>query len=128
VDLGRIGERTAALESFPGPRVRTVVIDSMKWPEVWRAAADTVPPPPVTFGNDALILVATRAYPAGPSSLSVKWIRRCKRTGVIVVANVETGFFSIANVAQPSRGMALVRVPRRALDSARVVFRDFHSK
>lgn len=128
VDLGNIAERTAQLENYRGPQVRTVVIDSTKWLEVWRATADTVPPPPVAFGSDALILLATRAYPFGPTSLSVKWIRKCRRSGVIVVASVQTGFFQLVHETYPSRGMALVRVPRGELESARIVFQEFHAK
>jgi hypothetical protein len=128
VDVEDIADRTAQLESIHGgPRVRAVIIDSTKWPEAWRAAADTVGPPPVTFGTDALILVATRGYPMGRIALTVKWIRRCRRTGVIVVATLQTSPHLIAT-AHPSRGMSLVRVPRRALDGATVAFRDLPSK
>jgi hypothetical protein len=126
--MGRLAERAALLDYFHwGPRVRAVVIDSTKWPEVWRAAADTVPPPPVTFGSDALILVATHGHSKGPSTLAVKWIRRCRRTGDIVVATLENPP-QLVGTAYPTRGMSLVRVPRRALDGAIVAFRDLPSK
>lgn len=128
VDLGLAAERTAWLGYFHGgPRVRAVVIDSTKWPEVWRAAADTVPMPPVVFGSDALMLLATRGYHFGPSTLIVKWIRRCRRTGTIVVASLQDRVMS-GGTDSPSRGMTLVRVPRRELDGARVVFRDLPPK
>jgi hypothetical protein len=126
VDLGGIPERTASLEHFRGPRVRAVVIDSATWPEVWRKTADTVPPPRIAFGSDVLLLLANESRAMGPSTLTVKWIRQCRRTGTIIVASQKNPRRSYST-AEPSRGMALVRVPRPALDSARVVFLDLPS-
>ena len=103
------------------PRTRAVVVDSATWPAVWHAAADTVPLPPVAFGDDGLMLVATRGYSMGTSTLDGKWIRRCRRTGVVVVATLENPPH-VAGTAVLSRGMSLVRAPRRALEGARVVF------
>ena len=128
VDLGRLAERASSLQDIQsGPPTRAVVMDSTKWPEVWRAAADTVPVPPVSFGTDALMLLATRIYPMGPTFLTVKWVRRCRRTGVIVVASQQNPPHLLGTTVL-SRGMALVRVPRRELNGARVVFRDLPSK
>jgi hypothetical protein len=59
--------------------------------------------------------------------LKVKWIRQCRRTGVVVVATLENLPHLIGETVL-SRGISLVRVPRRALDSARVVFRDLPMK
>lgn len=127
-----------------GPSTRTVVVDSTKWAAAWRAATDTsysperirlpdgrdsmrtpvTPVPPIAFRRDAIVFVATRGYSGGPTSLAITSIRRCRRTGVVVVQTPDTsrrhGF------DYPSRGFATARVPRRVVERAAIVFLDRH--
>jgi hypothetical protein len=78
--------------------------------------------PPLWFGNEAVIFLATEGYSVGPTSLSISSIRRCRRTGVIVVTSTET--HSMLGYDSPTRGFAAARIPRRVVEGARVVFVD----
>jgi hypothetical protein len=124
VDLGRVQREAAQQERIlTGPRTRKVILDSLAWPSAWRVAVDTVPVPSLTFGDDALVLVGTQTYTVGPFNLDVVAIRRCRATGVIVVAVEETGVHGGVE-DHGSRGLSVVRVHRAALAGKQVKFVD----
>jgi len=128
VDLGRIQREAAQQERIlTGPRTRNVILDSLAWPSAWHTAVDTVPAPAVAFGNDALVLVATRTYTVGPFNLDVVAIRRCRATEVIVVAVEETGLHGGLE-DHGSRGLRVVRVHRAAVAGKQVKFVDLPEK
>jgi hypothetical protein len=120
-------ERTANILEYAddvAPRTRTIVRDSSEWHATWRMVADTVPPPEVHFGDDGLILVATRGQLSGPKAIIVTSVRRCRSTGALVVTSVERQF-GIRTEA-PARGMSMVRVARHELMHGEVLFRDLY--
>lgn len=122
VDLGEIARQAARQERIlSGPKTRLVIRDSSQWATAWRQAVDTVPPPAVEFGSDALVLVATKTYGHGPSRLVVESIRRCRANRAIVVATRETWPHG-GGEDYGSRGLAVIRVPRNVVTNVPVTF------
>jgi len=125
VDLGRIQQEAASQERIlTGPRTRTVILDSLTWPDAWRAAVDTVPAPHLEFGQDALLLAATQTYGVGPLDFSVVAIRKCRATDAVVVGLREKARYPGGGEDYGSRGLLVIRVRRSALSGARVKFVD----
>ena len=143
VDLGPEVAKGAMQEWVSwGPYTRTVVVDSTMWAAVWQAATDpayspdrvrlpegrdsivvdSAPVPPIRFRKDAIVFAATRGVSTGPVRLAITAIRRCRRTGVVVVHTLETG--RAPGFDYPSRGFAAARVSRRLVERASVVFVD----
>ena len=117
-------ERVAPTENYAfvrGPRMLTVISDSTMWPAVWHAAVDSVTTAPVAFGNAVLVLAATPTYRFGPTEFHITSIRRCRRTGVVVVTTDETRPRG-AMIPLPSRRLDLVRVPGQLLADNPVLF------
>ena len=117
-------ERVAPSENYAlvrGPRILTVISDSTMWPAVWHAAVDSVTTAPVAFGNAELVFIATQTHHSGPTEFRVTSIRRCRRTGVIVVTTSETHPRGVA-IQLPDRGLDLVRVPGRVLAGGPILF------
>jgi hypothetical protein len=122
VDLGEIARRAARQELIlRGPKTALVITDSSRWAAAWRQAVDTVPPPVVSFGTDALILVGAKTHGQGPSSLAVESVRRCRSNGAIVIATRET-WPHAGGEDYGSRGLAVVRVPRHIVTNVSVTF------
>lgn len=116
-------ERVVPSETYAllyGPRIFAVVGDSTMWPAMWRAAADSVKPFPVAFGDAVLVLAATNTYSTGPLNLEIVSIRECRRTGVVVVSTIEARERGPVSAMMRSRGFDLVRV--RRLDPGAVLF------
>jgi hypothetical protein len=127
---GTLMERTANLLVYShdaAPRTRAVVRDSTEWPSIWRMVADTVPPPEVHFGDDGLILVATRGRLRSTGTITITSVRRCRSTGALVVTSVERGPGN-GFTDMPDRGMSMVQVSRRELTHRKVFFRDLYVK
>jgi hypothetical protein len=122
VDLGAVAHEAASQErELTGPKTAVVITDSTRWEAAWRQAVDTVPPPAVRFGSDALVLVATQSYGHGPTTLAVELIRRCLTTGTVVVAMRQAWPYGGTRDI-PSRGLAVVRVPRSAVHGSATRF------
>lgn len=125
VDLGRIEREAASQERvLTGPRTRTVIVDSLAWPDAWRAAVDTVPAPHVEFGQDALLLAATQTYGVGPTDFSVVAMRKCRATQAVVVGLREKARYPGGGEDYGSRGVLVIRVRRSALTGVPVKFVD----
>ena len=125
-----------------GPHTRTVVTDSVRWPAVWQAAMDpsyspdtvrlrdgrdsvvayAAPLPPIEFRRDAIVFTTTKTYRFSPIKLEITSIRRCRRTGVVVVQTLETRPYRGSDY--PCRAFLAVRVRRDAVARAPVVFVD----
>lgn len=117
-------ERVAPTENYAfvrGPRMLTVISDSTMWPAVWHAAVDSVTTAPVAFGNAELVFIATQTRHNGPTEFRVTSIRRCRRTGVIVVTTSETRPSGVV-IQLPDRALDLVRVPGRVLAGGPILF------
>lgn len=142
VNLGPEVVRSRVEDVIHGPHTRVVVTDSAQWPAVWRAATDpsfspdtirlrdgrdsavarAVLTPAIRFGGDAIVFVTTRTHNTSPTTLGITSIRRCRRTGVVVVRVLETRARPGAPI--PSRAFAAVRLRRQAVERAPVVFVD----
>jgi hypothetical protein len=128
VDLGEIARKAERQELIlRGPKTSLVIRDSSQWAAAWRQAVDTVAPPAVHFGSDALILVGTKTYGQGPSRLAVEAVRRCRTNGAIVIATRET-WPHAGGEDYGSRGLAVVRVPRDVVTNAPVIFVELPEK
>jgi hypothetical protein len=122
VDLGPVGEEQGGDDLLLGPRIFAVITDSTQWPAVWHAAVapkvvprgwkgdSIIPPPPVSFGKGALVVVGTRTYGFGPFRLRVTSIRQCRKTGTVIVTTTQTRPKPGVVVDIRSRGFDVVRV------------------
>lgn len=68
-----------------GPRARVLVNNPAEWAALWKTIGDTLPLPEVSFGDSALIVVASEEFPTGPNRVEIEDVRRCRDTGQIVV-------------------------------------------
>ena len=120
VDLGQVAISNAQQEHvLYGHERKVAVTDSAAWPEAWRSAIDTAPPPPIAFGSDAILFATTRLYTTGPTTLTIGAVRQCIESRAIVVATLE---LHDGREDSGSRGLVVARIPRRLVDSARVSF------
>jgi hypothetical protein len=120
VRLGRIQTEVERQERvLTGKAGTRVVLDSVEWPAVWRALVDTVPPPRISFGSDAILIAATQTYGQGPTNLRIVAIRKCD-SGVIVVASKDVSTHRGEDF--PSRGLAVARIRRDIVQGSQVVF------
>lgn len=120
VDLGQVAMSNAQQEHvLYGHERKVAVTDSAAWPQAWRSAIDTAPPPPIAFGSDAILFATTRLYTTGPTTLTIEGVRQCIQSRVVIVATLE-----VHNGTEDSgsRGLVVARIPRRVLDSVRVSF------
>lgn len=138
IDLGaQVAQVKSEERVIWGPRTRAVVNDSAQWVDVWHTATDiansperdhanlatdTVRVPAIHFKNDVVVFATTKGVGSGPANLAISSIRRCRKSGVIVVTTLQRG--SRAHHDYPSRAFVAVRVPKQVLGGARVVFVD----
>jgi hypothetical protein len=123
VHLGRVHDQSISQERFfPGPAARRLVVDSASWPAIWRELIDTSAAYPIAFGNDAIILVATRVFGNSPTRVRVSGVRQCISTSQVIVQVELTRDGDFEDIA--SRAFAAARISRALLNGSQIVFLD----